>query len=136
MVPDGGRPMIELRLDRPLLDAFVAGRLNAGGEATLATEVARLLPFHASAPNPIQTALSRLVDHLGGESALFAWLDGYPGQPRLVARLYVLIGILDDLTNRSPVVTALRELRARIPYPPGLSGYLASDTTTETLASL
>ncbi|MCW2870022.1 hypothetical protein [Actinacidiphila oryziradicis] len=80
--------------------------------------------------------MSQIIDHLGNQRALLAWLDRHPGRPRLVARLYVLIGLLDLYSAKPAVVTALRELRERTPYPPGLEDYLVPATDDETLASL
>ncbi len=43
--------MTAFELDPRLVDRFVAGTLDPAGEAALAEEVARLLPFHAELPN-------------------------------------------------------------------------------------
>jgi hypothetical protein len=128
--------MTEWDLDQELVDALVADRLDAGGQAVLAEQVARVLPVHWVAPGPVVTALSQLVDKLGGERELFGWLERHPGRPRLVARLYVVIGMLDQISDDPAVLTALRELRRRVPYPPGLAGYLVPDTDDGTLAEL
>jgi hypothetical protein len=53
-----------------------------------------------------------------------------------VARTFRLVGLLDQISGSRAVVTALRELRERTPYPPGLEGYLVPDTDSGTLASL
>ncbi|HEV7897358.1 MAG TPA: hypothetical protein VGP31_05890 [Planosporangium sp.] len=129
-------PVAEFELDPELVDAFTAGRLDQRGEARLADQVAHLLPLHWTAPNEIMAAMQRIIDHLGGERELLAWLERQPGRPRLVARLYVLIGLLDQISDESAVVTALSELRSKVPYPPGLGGYLLPDSTPETLADL
>jgi hypothetical protein len=126
----------DYRLDRTLVTAFIAGTLDPQGEATLAHQVARLIPFHWTLPNPIAAAMSRIIDRLGDPRALLAWLDRHPGWPRLVARLYVLIGLLDRFSAEPAVVTALRELRERMPYPPGLEDHLVPATDDETLAGL
>jgi hypothetical protein len=128
--------MTDFRIDRRLVDAFVTGQLDDAGEAVLADEVARIIPFHIVLPNPMVAVLSRVTDHLGGQPALFAWLDRHPGRPRLVARLYQFVSLLDELTEQPAVVTALRELRARTPYPPGLEDYLVPDTDKDTLTGL
>jgi hypothetical protein len=128
--------MTEWDLDQELVDALVADRLDAGGQAVLAEQVARVLPVHWVAPGPVVTALSQLVDKLGSERELFGWLERHPGRPRLVARLYVVIGMLDQISDDPAVLTALRELRRRVPYPPGLAGYLVPDTDDGTLAEL
>ena len=54
----------------------------------------------------------------------------------MVARLYEVMGLLDLFSDNPAVVSALREFRARIHYPPGLRGYLVPATNEETLASL
>lgn len=104
--------MTDFKLDRSLVEAFVAGTLDPQGEAELAAQVARVIPFHAMAPNPVAAGLSRIIHHLGDERALLAWLDRHPGEPRLVARLFVLIGLLDRYGDEPAVVTALRALAA------------------------
>jgi hypothetical protein len=131
-----GRDISDADLDPALVDAYIAGTLDAQGEAVLAEQVARVIPFHSTAPNPIQAALSRLIGYLGREPGLWAWLDHDEGRPRAVARLYEVMGLLDQFSDNPAVVSALRELRARIHYPPGLLGYLLPDTNEETLASL
>ncbi|MDT5028595.1 MAG: hypothetical protein QOE61_5021 [Micromonosporaceae bacterium] len=128
--------MADVELDPAIVDEFLAGTLDAQGEAGLAGVVARVMAFHWRAPNPIQAELSRIIDRVGGEPALFAWLDRYPGEPRLVARLYRVMALLDQLSDNPAVVEALREFRARIQYPPGLRGYLVPSTDETTLASL
>jgi hypothetical protein len=128
--------MTGYEIDRTLIDAFVAGTVDPRGEASLAEQVARILPFHWTMPNPIAAALSRISNHLGGEQALFDWLDRHPGRPRVVARLYGVIGLLDRYSDVPAMVTALRELREQTPYPPGLAGYLVPDSTPDTLAEL
>jgi hypothetical protein len=128
--------MTDFAWERPLVDAFVAGTLDPQGEAVLADEVARILPYHWSAPNPIVAELTRMIRHLGSDRALLDWLDRHPGRPRTVARLYLLIALLDRFSDEPAVVTALRELRERQPYPPGLAGHLVPDTDGGTLANL
>ena len=123
-------------LDRKLVDAFTSGELDRPGEAALAEQVARLLPYHWTLPNSATSALSQLTKHLGGPEALDAWLDSYPGRPRVVVRTYRLIGLLDQLTDRPAIVTALVELRAQAGEPPGMEGYLMPDTSDDTLGSL
>jgi hypothetical protein len=123
-------------LDPVLVDAFLGDARDPRGEALLADQVAHLLPFHAELPNPLASALSRITAHLGGDAGLLEWLDRHSGRPRLTARLYVLISLLDRFSADPVVVTALRELRAETPYPPGLARYLVPDTSDETLAAL
>ncbi|WP_432097851.1 hypothetical protein [Streptomyces sp. WAC 04229] len=123
-------------VDQKLITAFGAGTLSSAGQQELAQQVARQLPAHWSQPNTLAEAMSRFIDDLGGRRKLIAWLDEYPGLPRLVARLYVLMGLLDQYSENSAVVTALREYREREPYPAGLKGYLVPQTNDDTLAGL
>ncbi|MGW0086979.1 hypothetical protein [Streptomyces sp. NPDC003393] len=123
-------------VDQKLVGGFVAGTLDPRGEADLAEQVAHLLPLHAFLPTPFTEELTRVIDHLGGQRGLMTWLDRHPGRPRLVARLYVLMRLLDQYSEESAVVTALRESRAETPYPAGLREYLVPDTGDETLADL
>ncbi|MFD1276888.1 hypothetical protein ACFQ51_49195 [Streptomyces kaempferi] len=122
-------------IDRSLVSGFVAGELSQQDEAELARQMAGLLPFHWSQPNSYASITSQVTDHLGGQRELMTWLDRFPGVPRLVARLYVLMGLLDQYSENAAVVTALRELRERTPYPAGLKGYLVPETDDETLAA-
>jgi hypothetical protein len=126
----------DIRLDHSLIDAVAAGRLDRQGEAQLAGQVARVLPFHWTLPNSTMVGLVRLRNHFGGEPGLLDWLDRYPGRPRLVARLYRLTGLLDELSTRPAVVEAVRELRDRVGDPTELTGYLVPDTDSSTLSSL
>jgi hypothetical protein len=123
-------------LDRTLVDAFVGGTLDPRGEQALAQQVALIAPFHWTLPTAIVEDMTRIIDHLGGQHELLAWLDRHPGRPRLLARLSVLIGLLDRFSAEPAVVTALGEFRADTPFPAGLKGYLVPATDAETLASL
>ncbi|MFG2476248.1 hypothetical protein [Streptomyces fagopyri] len=123
-------------VDRSLVSGFVAGELSQQDEAELARQMAGLMPFHWSQPNSYASIMSQVTDHLGGQRGLVTWLDGFPGLPRLVARLYVLMGLLDQYSENAAVVTALRELRERTPYPAGLKGYLVPETDDDTLAGI
>jgi hypothetical protein len=123
-------------LDRTLVEAFVRDGLDSGAEQALAEQVARVLPFHWNLPNPLAASLSRLSGHLGGDAGLVTWLDRHPGHPRLTARLYRAIGLLDQVSAEPSVVAALSELRTHDPYPPGLEDHLVPRTSRETLASL
>lgn len=128
--------MNDFRLDVELIDALADGELAAEDEQLLAEQVARLLPFHWELPNALTAALSRLTRLLGEEDEFFEWLGRHPGRPHLVAVLYRLIGFLDWFSANSAIISALRELRSRTPYPKGLAGYIAPDTDTATLAGL
>ncbi|MEU3663443.1 hypothetical protein AB0E77_27435 [Streptomyces sp. NPDC032940] len=123
-------------VDQGLVTAFEAGTLPPAGQEELARQVARQLPAHWSQSNTLAEAMTRFIDHLGGRRELITWLDGYPGLPRLTARLYVLMGLLDRYSEDPAVVTALREYRERDPYPAGLRDHLVPETDDETLAGL
>ncbi|WP_214369969.1 hypothetical protein [Pseudonocardia sp. H11422] len=129
-------PVSGFRLDLELVDAFADGRLDDAGEAELADQVALLMPFHAMMPIALVATLQRVERRLGGEAEMFAWLDGHPGRPRMTTRSYGVIALLDEVGGLRPVVTALRELRAREPDPPGLTPFLIPATTNETLPSV
>jgi hypothetical protein len=64
--------MADFRLDRELVEAFEEGRLDQEGEAVLADQVARILPFHSVLPNPLAASLARVSQHLGGQQALLS----------------------------------------------------------------
>jgi hypothetical protein len=128
--------MSDYEFDTHLVDAFVDGKLGPDAEARLADQVARILAYHWAAPNPIVAALERLRRHLGGETGLLQWLEQHRGRPRLVARLYPAIALLERFSDRPGVVAALREFRERTPTPPGLEDYLLPDTDEVTLANL
>jgi hypothetical protein len=53
-----------------------------------------------------------------------------------VATVYSLIGLLDRLSDRPPVVEALAELREKTGTPPEVAIYLVPETNADTLASL
>ncbi|MFE9880788.1 hypothetical protein [Streptomyces sp. NPDC005784] len=128
--PDG------FALDSLKVSGFTAGTLSAEDEARLADEVAQLLPHHWDLPTKSVEALTPVIDHLGGQPELMAWLDRFPGRPRLIARIYVLLGHLDQYSDDPAVLAAVRHARAQDPYPVGLRGYLTPDTNDETLGGL
>ena len=123
-------------LDPDLVAAFRAGRLDDEELARLADQVSRVLPFRAELPNPLAASLVRVAERVGGDEALLRWLDGFPGRPRLTARLFWVIDLLDRYSAADGVLEALGELRARDPFPHGLKGHLVPDTASYTLASL
>ncbi|MFJ6836975.1 hypothetical protein [Streptomyces sp. NPDC091209] len=123
-------------LDSLKVSGFIAGTLSTEDEARLADEVAQLLPHHWDLPTKSVEALTPVVDHLGGQQELMAWLDRHPGRPRLIARIYVLLGHLDQYSDDPAVLAAVRHARAEDPYPVGLRGYLTPETNDETLGSL
>ena len=129
-------PRSAFRFDPELVRAFVQDRLDDAGRAALADEVARLLPFHRQLPHPVIADLVAVTGHLGGDEALLRWLDGYAGRPRVTARLFRVINLLDRWSAVPGVVLALEQRRARDPYPHALARYLTPDTTAGTLASL
>jgi hypothetical protein len=123
-------------LNPDLVDDFVAGRLDRQGEATLADQVARIMPWHWALPPPSVGALTKLLQHLGGEPGLREWLGRYTGRPQLMARVYDLIALLDRISDRASVVGELRRWRERVEAPPELATYMTPDTNEATLASL
>lgn len=123
-------------IDGGLVNGLLAGELARPQEAELAGQVARLLPFHYVQTNTYASIMSQVTDHLGGQQKLMEWMDGFAGLPRLTARLYVLMGLLDTYSENHAVVTALREFRERTPYPAGLKEYLLPETDDETIAAL
>ena len=129
-------PVSVYRLDPELIDAVTRGETDRQVAATLADQVATVLPWHAELPPEIAEHLTRLIRHLGGDDALLSWLEEHPGRSRVVARSYRLIGLLDGISASRAVITALQELRERTPNPPGLERYLPPDTDTGTLASV
>jgi hypothetical protein len=128
--------MSDYEFDTHLVDAFVDGKLGPDAEARLADQVARIVAYHWAAPNPIVGALEKLRRHLGGETGLLTWLERHRGRPRVVARLYPAIALLERFSDRPGVVAALREFRERTPNPPALENYLPPDTDEVTLANL
>jgi hypothetical protein len=124
------------RFDPELVTAFTENRLDDAGDAELAEQVARLLPFHAQLPHPIVARLLQLTGVLGGDEALLDWLNRHPGRPRVTARQYPLITLLDTYSANPGVIRALGELRAHDPYPHHLAGHLPPESTDHTLASL
>ncbi|MGW1160896.1 hypothetical protein ACWD5Q_21155 [Streptomyces sp. NPDC002513] len=123
-------------IDGALVSDLVDGTLAPRQEAELARQVALLLPYRWAQSPASAAAMSEVTDHLGGQRELLVWLDRFPGLPRLAARLYAFMGVLDQLSENSAVVTALREFRERTPYPAGLRGYLVPETDDETLAGI
>jgi hypothetical protein len=129
-------PATAFRLDPELVSKFVAGQVDDAGQADLADEVARLLPFHRELPHPIGAALAAVTSSVGGDEPLLRWLDRFPGRPRITARLYRVMALLDQYAANAGVLRALEELRAHEPFPYGLAAHLVRDTTSHTLASL
>jgi hypothetical protein len=127
-------PVPGFRLDVDLVDLFEAGALPEDREAELADQVARLLPYHAELPHPILGALVRIEQKVGG--SLTEWLDRHPGRPRLVARIYRIVAVIDEFGGLPGTVTAFAELRAAEPDPPELAPYIPPETTSATLPSL
>jgi hypothetical protein len=130
------RSVADWTLSQELVDRFVAGKATETEEAALADEVSQIMPFHAEMPNPLVAAVKKVMDRLGGEPQLWAWLDRHPGRPRKTARLYLVMSLLDRISTEPAVVTALTEYRSHTPYPPGLEEYLPPATSGETLADL
>lgn len=126
----------ELVLDPAKVRGFTAGTLGEQDEAGLAREVAELLPHGWDLPYKVKEALQEVTAHLGGENELMEWLDTHPGRPRLTARLYALLGLLDQYGDTPEVIGALRDSREQEPYPAGLDEVLVPQTDEETLSDL
>jgi hypothetical protein len=77
-------PRSAFRFDPELVRVFVQDRLDDAGRATLADEVARLLPFHPQLPQPVIADLVALTRHLGGDEALDLIPGVNPNGPALV----------------------------------------------------
>ncbi|MFF8017900.1 hypothetical protein [Streptomyces sp. NPDC007929] len=123
-------------LDSRRAGQFTEGTLTPQEEERLADEVAELLPHSWDIPTKSREALTAIIDHLGGQRELMAWLDRHPGRPRLIARLYVLMGHLDRYSDDHAVVAALHAAREQDPFPAGLRDYLLPQTNDETLGTL
>ncbi|MFD8733656.1 hypothetical protein ACFV06_01935 [Streptomyces sp. NPDC059618] len=123
-------------LDSAMVSDFIAGTLGSQDEERLAGDVAEMLPHHWDLPTKSVEALTPLMDHFGSQQKLMAWLDDHPGRPRLTARIYVLLGHLDQYSEDHAVLAAVRHARAQDPYPDGLRGYLTPDTNDATLGGL
>ncbi|AKH86389.1 hypothetical protein AA958_33835 [Streptomyces sp. CNQ-509] len=127
---------VELVLDPAKVRGLGEGTLGAHDEAALAREVAELLPHGWDLPYKLKAALQDVIAHLGSEADLIRWLDTFPGRPRVTARIYVFLGLLDRYGDAPEVVEALREARIRKPYPEGLRDVLVPQTDSETLPDL
>ncbi|WP_326794084.1 hypothetical protein OG946_35910 [Streptomyces sp. NBC_01808] len=126
----------ELVLDPAKVRGLGAGTLGPHDEAALALEVAELLPHGWDLPYKLKAALQDVIAHLGSEADLMKWLDAFPGRPRLTARVYAFLGLLDHYGDAPEVVDALRDARTREPYPAGLRDVLVPQTDTETLSDM
>lgn len=129
-------PTPGFNLDPALVRRFTADQLDEEGQAELADQVAVLVMCHVQLPTAVAVWLTRVVKHLGGDGALVAWLERFPGRSRITARLLAIIDLLDTVSAEPAVVTALTELRNGTPDPSGLEPYLTADTNDETLAGL
>jgi hypothetical protein len=123
-------------LDDELVDALVEGRIDGADEERLARLVAPLVPAHRSLPNHTVGAIGRVTHHLGGASGVLTWLDRFPGEPRVVARLVRLGDVLEALSDDPAVLHALARVRESTLYPPGLAGHIVEATDETVLASL
>jgi hypothetical protein len=126
-------------LDAALVDDFCSG--DRQSEDELADQVVRLLPFRGLLPNPTVGTLSRLVRCLGGEERLLPWLGEHPGVPQVVATVYALVGLLDQISDDPEVADALSEAVRQGGLPALLQAHLVpapvdTETSRETLASL
>ncbi|MER7277278.1 hypothetical protein ABT369_22815 [Dactylosporangium sp. NPDC000244] len=123
-------------LDLTAAGRFRAGHLDADGEAKLAGQVAYLVGQFEPPCTPVASGLRHIMEHVGGDEALLAWLDQFPGRPRLVTRALELVGLLDRYGDCRPLVAALRQRRVHTPDPPALAERLPPETDESTLSSL
>lgn len=123
-------------LDDELVNAFVEKRIDTAGEERLARLVAPLVPAHRSLPNHTVGALGRVTHTLGGGSGVLSWLDGFSGEPRVVARLVRLGDVLEALSDDPAVLEAMTYVREQTLYPPGLAGHIVEATDETVLSSL
>lgn len=123
-------------LDEEKVLGFVDGVLDPADETRLAEEVAEVLPLDWSLSPKARERLSQVTDCVGGERQLLQWLDRHPGLPRLTARLFVLTNNLDQYSDDTAVIEALRSSRAQEPTPAGLEGILPPETSEETLTAI
>jgi hypothetical protein len=123
-------------LDEEKVLGFVDDALDPAQETRLAEEVAEVLPLDWSLSPKARENLSQVTDRVGGERQLLQWLDRHPGLPRLTARLFVLTNNLDQYSDDTAVVEALRSSRARQPTPAGLEGVLPPETSEEPLTAI
>jgi hypothetical protein len=123
-------------LDKARVGQFVDGTLSARDEDRLAEEVAELLPHTWDLPYKSKESLALVAAHLGGQDQMMLWLDRHPGLPRVTARTYTLLGVLNEYSDDPGVISALRTRRERDPYPAALHDYLPAQTNAETLSGL
>lgn len=136
LCPPGGPSGYE-GVDIGAVHAFTRGRLESAREAVLADQVAAVLGQPEPPCTPIASAMRQVMQHVGGDAELLAWLDKFPGRPQLITRVLTLVALLDRFGDSWPVVRALRELRERSPDSPLLIDHLPPTRTgEEALASL
>jgi hypothetical protein len=123
-------------LDLGAVEAHLAGRLDGDGQAGLAGQVAWLIGQPAPPPTPIAVALTRIMQHEGGDEGMIMWLDRFPGRPRLVVRILELVGLLDRYGEQRTVVGALARLRGDGRFPAQLAEWLPPGTDEATLPGL
>ncbi|MGI5237858.1 hypothetical protein [Dactylosporangium sp. CA-139066] len=134
--PPGGPSGYE-GVDIGAVHAFRRGRLESSREAVLADQVAAVLGQPEPPCTPIASAMRQVMQHVGGDAELLAWLDRFPGRPQLITRVLTLVALLDRFGDCWPIVGALRELRARAPDSPLLVDHLPPvETDDSALACL
>lgn len=132
--PPTMRPAFWLADD--VVDAFVSGTLSREEEADLACRVAPLVADHHLLPNHTVATLGRVQHHLGGSSGVLAWLDGFPGEPRTMARVMAVGDLLDRFSDDETVIAALRDVRHTTSDSADLVGHIVFATDEATLANL
>jgi len=131
------RPWVATGVPRGRPPAPRVGRRHALSRVAIASHRLRFIGGVA------RVVMSGRLRHFGHPGALCPMrnrerVTGHHGHVshRLVASTYELIALLDALSDRPSVVTALEETRQQVGLPPEVAGYLMPDITTETLANL
>lgn len=123
-------------LDDAAVRNLLDGTLDPAEEAELAGRVAALVSDHASLPNHTVATLGRVTHHLGGPGGVLAWLDRFPGAPRVTSRVTTVGDLCDRFSDDPDVVAALRVVRHTMSDSPGLAGHIVAATDDGTLANL
>ena len=128
--------MTDVRLHRDTVEAFCEGRLDAGAEAALARQVARIYACEPILPNQAVMQIGHLSRHLGGQDGVIRWMSGFPGEPRLIAAVVQLTDLLGALSGNPVVVDAVRQVRRRPETARRLAAYWAPSTDHVSLSDL
>jgi hypothetical protein len=128
--------MTDLRLHRDAVEAFCAGHLDRRAEEELALQVARIYTCEPALPNHTVELLGRMSRQLGGPEKVLDWLSGFPGEASLVAAVIRLSDLLGALSGSTPMLDAVRQIRAGRGYRDLFGRYWAPSTDHVTLSDL